>query len=292
MTDSLSQKLTTSYKTALSLMMEKRFNEAALEWTECIRISTIINGDDHQTTIICTRNVGDCLTRAGRVEEALGYLRHAHQFFEARADAYKEALAITSKSLALCLVAARDFSTAVPYLEAAIDQNIACFGTCCGSVLRLQSVLADCLVALGQTRAVAKLGEKVLREAIASGLPQDKFLVKILQHLTRAYYRLQNSKRGLAISLRSAALARRVEGHRSLNMLEEMRFTSRFLWWLHRRDDAVSTLEKVLKIIHKQHRKNEDYRLEVVAELEQRRKAIAKSARLNAAKLQSDDVLF
>jgi tetratricopeptide (TPR) repeat protein len=275
MVDTLLQKLMTSDHAAKSLMKEKCFNEAILEWTESVRLSALIHGDDHEFTIIGMEKLGVCLTRIGRTEEALGYLRRTHQVLSARFDASSEAVAISSKHLAMCLVSARARAEAVPYLEMAIDGHIACYGPFYGPILHLQSVLVDCLASLGKTEAVAALAEQVVRSVKPSGQRHDKFLANIHRHLTRACYKLERNEQGLAVSLQSADLTRRVDGYSSFKVLEDLRFASRFLWRLERREEAVATLEKMLGLIKRLRCKSEHYRIDVARELEKRRKLLA-----------------
>jgi tetratricopeptide (TPR) repeat protein len=220
--------------------------------------------------------LGVCLTQAGCHEEALGYLRRTHEFLRASFDEDQQTACISSKYLALCLVATGAHEEAVPHLETAIKGSISHYGPSCGTTLRLQSVLADCLTRGWKGEAIIALGEQVLRSVRPSGLGRDNFLVHIMRHTARAYHKLGKDEQGLACSLQSADLGRLIYGPADCKVLDDLRLSSRCLWRLERRKEAIAVLEKVAEIVKREHRKSDNYYRDLAAELERRRKTVAR----------------
>ncbi len=166
----------------------------------------------------------------------------------------------------------------MPQLEEAIGALTSFKGPSFGTTLHLQSVLIDCLTRGGKEEAIIAVGEQAQRSVRPSGLNKDKFLFHILRHTARAYHKLGKEQQGLAFSLQAADLGRLVYGPRHTKVLDDLRLSSRCLWRLERRNEAIAVLEKVLEIV-KLYRRSDNYYLDLVAELGGRRNTMTRMER-------------
>jgi tetratricopeptide (TPR) repeat protein len=253
-------------------MKRGRYVQAVPVWRECIRLSKLIYGAEHSCTITCIERLGVSLTMAGNLDEALGYLRIAYEFFRTRFSEDSAAVCISCGNLAFCLVSARKYDEAEPLLEGTIPVAVRLHGPSSAFVLRLQYAYADCLARSGKHQAIIELGERVLGAVAPSGRGRDKYLVKFMRHAARAHYALGNVNQALDLSLRCAALGRHVSGPGDYKVLDDMRLSSRCFWRLERHKEAIAVLEQIMEIVKKYRLKTEAYHLDVMAELEKKRR--------------------
>lgn len=270
---SLMDKITNLRDSAQALMAQNRFSEAVPVWQECVHASRVRNGAAHRFTVSCLERLGICLTRIDCHSDALDCFVEVHAFLEATLQERDQSLYISCKNLGLCLAATGAHKEAVPHLKLAIAGATRFHGASGGTALLLQSALSDCLAVCRRWWQLAGLGEKILQVSKPTGRNSDKFLLNVMRNTAKAYFRLEQWEKGLTCILQAVDLGRDVCGEGRCSVLESLRLASRFLWHLERREECISTLERVLETAQRMHRKNLCYALEVAAELADRRAA-------------------
>jgi len=155
-------------------MEQKKYEEGLRYMRESLALSTRINGEGHQTTLVSTINLAIALSELGRYEEALVYMERGYDAFRKIFGERAPSTTFVAAAYADLLVKLGRMAEAEPVLKNAVSLNIEILGPEHPNTLLSQYMMADLLFESGRNDEAEALIRNVLEKSIrAMGADKD-----------------------------------------------------------------------------------------------------------------------